>query len=100
MSDRQRAYLRARTLEASQRRAHRRRCRRCGSWTLVGPDDDRCAMVVTVNVAPIDRLAAVAALLRGRRIYDLDHHALYYRDMWRARKEPEHPIHLEHECGD
>ena len=98
VSEPQRAYLRARRIEASARRAHRRRCKRCGTWTLVGPDDDRVAMVVTVDVTPIDRVHAVAALLRGQRIYELDHHCLYYRDTWRARKEPEHSIHREHEC--
>jgi len=92
-------YIR-RQIEASQRRAHRRRCKRCGRWTWVGLDDDRVAMLVTVDIDPIDRLHEVAALLREKRTYELDHGCLYYRDLYRARTEPEHStLHLEHECA-
>jgi len=91
-------YIRRR-IEASQRRAHRRRCRRCGRWTWVGLDDDRVAMLTAVDIDTVDHVHEIAALLAGRRTYELDHHCLYYRDQWRARKEPEHStLHLEHEC--
>lgn len=80
------------TTEGIGRRAKPRRCRRCGSPTLVGLDADRCALRADVDPQPLTAIGEALAQLEGRRTYALvnDGHRLVlnYRDAGRIAHRP------------
>jgi hypothetical protein len=100
-------------IDAANRLARRSRCKRCGAPLLVGLDADDVARFVRVDAEPVDRVAEVAALLRGIRSCNLQGGKLWHRDphhlgvtqyestrtTQQHEPETEQPIHLEHECA-
>lgn len=94
-----------RRVAAALRAATRTECASCGASVLVGDDDDRTPLRVTVDAEPVSRLLEVVALVEGRASYDLLPSA-GGGDLWHryphhtmSAEEPRYPIHLEHRCG-
>src|SRR5262249_44358354 len=97
----------------NQRLAHRRLCRSCRSWTLVGPDADDVALTAIVDIKPVDRATEAVALAAGAYSCDYKHGKLFYREPWHTGvwryerhgltespgNENEQAIHIEHRCS-
>jgi len=90
------------------RRAHVRRCRDCGRYTFVGLDDVVMAGVATVDVAPLDALGELLALLCGLTTYDLswrgDRYEIDRRESHHIRSAPPgskagNDVVNDHRCG-
>lgn len=89
----------AERIATSRRAARTEPCPRCGTDTLVGPDDDTCALTTRVDPTPTSLLEEVAARLTGRHSCELIHGRLHYRDeiTIHARRN-QYPILLDHKC--
>lgn len=57
--------------EGNARAARTTECPHCGQPTITGDDDDKTALVVTLDAEPIDRLAETLEHLNGRTTYTL-----------------------------
>jgi hypothetical protein len=76
-------------------------CRKCGTPVLTGPDHDIAAIVVTVDVTPVDPDTELVAVRSGIRSFTARSAKggiqLWYRDTWH-RTPSANPVHLEHRC--
>lgn len=75
---------------------------RCGATVITGLTGDRCALIVTVDAAPLNHLGEVGALSDGRATYALDLRYLTPRDRWNIPGQPpshDRPVHATHACG-
>lgn len=94
------------------RTLRRRRCRTCHTWTLVGLDNDVCALIATINPSPLSPAGEALARLDGLATYHLRHDRggeleLFKRDRWQISGNPAgdhdrlHPADIvsDHRCG-
>lgn len=96
--------------EGGRRAAKPLDCERCGAPVLRGDDHDECALVVTVDLDPVDPVGEMVAILDGRPTFDLlkqaaqrgrkTGHALYYREPWHVHSDRPHKgtVHRAHRC--
>lgn len=82
------------------------KCLVCQSDVLAGFDEDRCALAVVVDPAPLTALSEALALLDGRRSYELKRLnqglALWYRDWHDISARPASDANIvmtDHKCG-
>lgn len=59
------------TPDGVSRAARPRRCPRCGTMTLRGLDEDRCAFDISVDIDPTTQIGEVIALSQGQQTYYL-----------------------------
>lgn len=93
--------------EGIGRRARPTRCRTCKAPTLVGLDDETCALRADADPRPITALGEALAHLEDRRTYALVPNAgrlvLDYRDAGRITHRPaghgRYDVLVEHSCN-
>jgi hypothetical protein len=90
------------------RKARARLCKKCQAPVMVGLDDERCGIPVTVDPTPLNALGEVQALMTGRATFSLRYVAGRYeidhRDSFRisgtpAGSDPRLEVLAEHECN-
>lgn len=89
------------------RRAVTGHCKSCHDVVARGLDSHVLALAATVDVAPLDNDAEVAALVLGRTTYELTwtggRYEINRRDRWRIQGRPAQAngVHVvaEHQCG-
>ena len=82
----------------NQHRAKPARCRRCNRTTLVGLDDDRCAMTARVNPTSINPTNEPLLVAAGLHTYNLVRGQLFARYPENRSVNSRVPIHAEHKC--
>lgn len=104
-----RAYI-AELAEGNRRAARNIDCPKCGAPVLRGDDGDMCALTVTVDVEPIDRVGEMLAVLSGRSTYELTRQTgktarpgafelwWRYEEQIHAERDPAGTLHVEHRC--
>lgn len=101
------AKRQAEIVEAGLRQCKPYVCPRCRAQCLRGDDHDRCALVATVDTAPVDALGEVMAILSGLATFTIeptrgmnskpDVFELFHRSWWHYATH-DHPILVEHRC--
>lgn len=89
------------------RNARKSRCQNCKSQTVIGIDRDFGGMAIECDADPLSGIGEVAALILGRRTYDLHSHGgrwrLDRREPWHIRDTPpgsaRNDVLVNHVCG-
>jgi len=86
------------TTEGLGRRAGLRQCARCAAPVLVGLDASRCALLVVLDLAALDRWGEAMALLAGRPTFELWGREIEYRNHFKIAGGQPRLVIAEHDC--
>jgi hypothetical protein len=80
-------------------------CRHCKLPTIAGFDADMCALDAWCDIDELNPRHEIQALLDNRNTYELVPHGggryrFTYRDQWRVKTPPNHPLLATHRCDD